>query len=340
MLAMATAAEQALGSSFTYFNFACSGATISKLIGKDSGGLIDTYPGLFNGKDLAKIVDKFPPSLLDGYTGTKELPAQIDDAKKALTVAGNDGKSRIESPDYVVLTIGGNDVLFGPLVFQSILREDCKKSWAEWFYGMFVKTQPEECLFKLAEGRIKTLDSELEKLAAKLDELAPKRVLLVGYMNPTHDENDTTCRDQDLVLGRRLLGPRSFAQHGYLVDSKEAERAYSNVVTPLNEKLRAFAEDGKRSNTWRYLEPNVIRKAGMRGWCATPSWFVNYDDSMARQHDQAGTAHPNIYGQNWLNWLVRCHMASDGLLSKQLVCRDSECQCYKPPTVTGAGLKG
>lgn len=315
-LALAVAAEQAPTTTFEYINLACSGSTITASAGEHHGGLLTPYEGTLLKADVHTIVSKFSPAMKDGNDHLDLLQPQIDQARSELTKLGDVGAK----PDYVIMTVGGNDLLFGPLVFQAILRQDCRKSWGEWFLS-WVKTMPEKCLFNvIKEERLKKLDEELLALRDRVNALRPKHVLVVGYINPTRDDTGKTCRDEE--LGDRLLGPVDKAKSGYLVDSKEAERAYLEVLKPLNDKLAAFVKSQPARQEipeWRFVDPNAIKKADMRGWCAKPSWFVNYEASQAKAHDEYGTAHPNIYGQNWLSWLIRREFAKDGLLDPALV---------------------
>jgi lysophospholipase L1-like esterase len=315
-LALAVAAEQAPTTTFEYINLACSGSTITASAGQHHGGLLVPYEGTLSKQNVRDIVSKFEPALQDGNHSLNSLEPQVDQAKIELAKLGVIGKT----PDYVIMSIGGNDILFGSLVFQAILRKDCRESWGEWLLS-WARDMPKKCLFDvIKDERFKILDKELIALRDRVNALNPKRVLLVGYINPTVDATGQTCRDED--LGDRLLGPVDKAKFGYLVDSKEAERAYLDVLKPLNEKLTNFVKAqpvGSGKPEWRYINPDSIKKAGVRGWCAKPSWFVTYQDSQTKSRDEFGTAHPNIYGQNWLSWLIRSEFAKDKILDPALV---------------------
>lgn len=129
------------------------------------------------------------------------------------------------------------------------------------------------------------------------------------------------------------------------VTRKDAEYAYRKVLKPLNAALAKIVDDMNRNELmayggtwpdgaapkWQFIEGGDTFSQ-LRGWCAKPSWFVRWTHAKHKQGmapiekvdatkpaslsatETTGTAHPNIYGHNFLNWQIRCVLEKNGLI--------------------------
>jgi lysophospholipase L1-like esterase len=343
LMAMSIAAEAERTLAIDYFNYACSGAGL--LMSEDqraaradeskadactqgNGGVLDSYSGFWCQRDMKKQASRFPPNSMDGNQQLAWLPPQIRDAKDTLAKLQSLKPGVTVRPDYLIIAIGGNDVLFGKLLFEALLKDGCEQTWTSRAANWFGIGPGDLCVKDAARKRLLKLPGELEQLESAVADLKPKVVLLVGYLDPTHDAKRETCGRNPDRIKPRLLGPGYLNQIGASVSADEAEDAYKHVLTPLNGVLKDFAESRSKSPTnWIYVDPNSTSNSATRGWCARPSWFTTYTESQVRQGDEGGTAHPNIYGQNSLSYTVRCHMAKLKTLAPENVCMDQQCNC-------------
>jgi hypothetical protein len=265
---------------------------------------------------------------MDGNQRLPWLPRQVEDAKATLARLQALNPGTVVRPDYLVISIGGNDVLFGDLILEDLLKDGCRATWTSWLAERLGRGPDKICVRDAAKARMAELPGELRQLEQAVAELRPKTVLLVGYLDPTHDADGETCGKNPDRLKERLLGPGFLNRMGGTISVAEAEDAYKSVLVPLNGVLREFAQSRPIGETrWVYIDPNSTSNAAKRGWCAPRSWFTTYSDSDVRQGDAGGTAHPNLYGHNSLSYTIRCHMAQLGTLSPLNVCKSSTCNC-------------
>jgi hypothetical protein len=351
LMAMSIAAEAERTLAIDYFNYACSGAGL--LMSEDqraaradeskadpctqgNGGVLDSYSGFWCQRDMKKQASRFPPNSMDGNQQLPWLRPQISDAKETLAKLQSLKPDVTVRPDYLIIAIGGNDVLFGKLLFEALLKDGCERTWASRAAGWMGVGPGDLCVKDAARKRLLQLPGELEQLERAVTDLNPRIVLLLGYLDPTHDAKGETCGRNPDRIKPRLLGPSYLHRIGASVTAAEAEDAYKHVLTPLNRVLQNFAESRPKSPTnWIYVDPNSTSNSAKRGWCAQPSWFTTYTESQIRQGDEGGTAHPNIYGQNSLSYTIRCHMAKLKTLAPGNVCRMPQCDCTTaaPPSV-------
>jgi hypothetical protein len=343
LMAMAIAAEAERTLSIDYFNYACSGARLLTPVDQrvhradtakadpckhGDGGVLDPYRGFLCAGGMKRQAARFAPNAMDGNQELPWLPPQIDDAKATLAQLQALNPGTVVRPDYLVISIGGNDVLFGDLIIEGLLKNGCNPTWTSRLADFFGYGSGVPCVLEAARKRMTELPGELERLEKAVAALKPRTVLLVGYLDPTHDAKGETCGKNPDKLKERLLGPGYLNRLGANILPSEAEKAYQSVLVPLNGVLRDFARSRSRDETtWVYVDPNSTSNAAKRGWCAPRSWFTTYADSEARQGDPGGTAHPNLYGQNSLSYTIRCHMAQLGALSPQNVCKGLTCNC-------------
>jgi hypothetical protein len=237
--------------SVTFVHLACSGATIAD-------GLIGPYEGI------------------DARRNAKKLPRQVNKLTKVAAV---------RPVDAVLLSIGANDVNFGPMSMFCIVVRNC----------MDRRFNPEHPLRRplfnrhskpLAEVEARALNA-LPDLYAKLDgylkrKLPPARhppVYVVEYFDPTTGPHGW-CR----ILG---------------ISPLEAEWAHEHVLAPLNHVIAEAA----RRYSWT-LVPGVAEAFRGHGYCAKGGrrWIRTFGESL-RLHGRsklkaaaAGTLHPNERG--------------------------------------------
>ncbi len=349
-LATAVAAVQSRGLtgplkySFTLASYACSGAEIRKSKvaleppGRPyySGGMLDKYEGRETLEQLKFFEKKFDITL----AATKQaqlqggLLPQVDQAKRDLCLKkSGEICTEYRHPNYIILTIGGNDVGFGPILVDLI--DACHK-----------KNNKDKCATDLIDNRFgKDLEPGLKDLATALVPLKDSntKVLIMQYPDITSakrgeqdksgSNKDTKCDDENF---ERVLGPDSLKSMGYGVDiplsflgksvsASEATWAYYSVLDRLNSVLTNFVNDHKNDG-WELLG-GIEKVSKGKGWCAKPSWFVTFEDSKAKQGVlpekgrlnpafTTGVAHPNVFGHNYVAWRFRCRLEKDGILPK------------------------
>lgn len=291
---------------FTSMNFACSGAAIQT-------GLLNPYAGREEVWQLETLSSYFPDA---GSTNEKfQLPSQIDQLKSNLCGGAEFPCPGYRPPDYLIISIGGNDIGFGNIIRDFVTHCESVES---------------ECAINNAEAGIQKLVPHFDALAEAVAGLGVRRkIFLVEYPDLTHNETGAPCDDFNM---RKALGPTSLGQLDYWIDlplinigvsREESEKAYKIVLRPLNKLLLKVAS----KHNWTGVS-GAEHQSGFKGWCAQPSWFVRWIDSKNKQgmlpdpEDRqelsdkltTGIAHPNIFGHNWLNWQIRCQLEKDGVL--------------------------
>lgn len=328
--------------SFTYLNFACSGATIKRsAVGAadlNSGGLLDPYEGTESQPSLRNLEALTKVSVRSSERA-KELISQLDAVERHLCP---EGEPCTRQPDYVIFSIGVNDIGFAGLVNELI--KWCP--WRDWVVG--------KCARHRIKPRLGELAANLAALADRIERLKVKRhVLVLAYPDLTHNEKFKSCDDfvMENTLGPKyasdadieMLGKTPMSSLWVGVTRKDAEYAYRRVLKPLNgalsdivrtmnlKQLAAFGGEwpiGGPPPLWQFVEGGDTFSQ-LRGWCARPSWFVRWIQAKHKQgmatndypaepaHSNTvttGTAHPNVYGHNFLNWQIRCTFEKNGLI--------------------------
>lgn len=253
-------------SSVTFVHLACSGASINQ-------GLLAHYRGINDPGGVA-------------------LPAQV--AKMDELV----GKRK---PDAVIVSIGINDLGFGPLVAFCIEQNGC------FARKGFDRAAPKKDLDEVIGDRIAALPGRYTAVAARLDKLGipPKNVYLTEYPDSTRNSNGKFC---DPLLN--VVGHGSFSQ-------TEADWAYDAVLVPLN---AAVATAAKRHG-WS-LVAGAQQLFRRHGYCSADSWIVPLTTSLLRQGlfwkglgaAKAGTLHADAAGHQIQARLVVAALKRTGLL--------------------------
>ncbi len=232
--------------SVTFIHLACSGAEVRK-------GLLGPYAGIE------------PPT-----SGTKQ-PPQVRVLNEL---------ARRRQVDAVLVSVGANDVYFGPIVRFCAAVPLASNCFEERFKppGMSAALPAREAIAQA----LRDLPGRYEDLADTLSErIPPGRVHIVQYFDPTRDEHGRTCR--------RILGS---------VTAHELELARSLVLEPLNRAVsKAGADHG-----WNVVGGVAERFeqhgycAGRRAWVTTAGRSIGALGGPRPQARLFGTLHPNEAG--------------------------------------------
>ena len=222
---------RAEGYDVEFDSFACSGATI--------------YFGLIGPYDGAEP-PKGPHTFL--FPQVEELAA-LDSLRPV---------------DALTISIGGNDILFGPIVAACSAPIDCRL----------------EPLKELVRERLANLPGRLDRLAVSLQGIVePAGIFIVAYPNPATDSDGSYCDGEP--SGDPLAG----------IDEAEARWAGEWVLPRLN---RALCKAAKRHG-WTYVRGTAFEG---HGWCARDSWINTFRESARQQASYRGTVHPNVAGHS------------------------------------------
>jgi len=221
------------GQTFELRSFACSGASIEK-------GVLTPFPG------------PQPPHPGD------LLPAQVDDVK---TLAQQ------RTIDALIMTIGGNDILFEYIVAACMLG-----------------TGHCDIVSPILEAKLQALGGHLTDLANALApaNIPPDHIFLVQYPDPTTGSSGDYCDHQP---GCDPLGR---------ISGCEAQWMSACIVPALNYQLCSIASQ----RGWHYVEG----MAGFHGhgWCASDNWVNTIDAALRAQGHYRGGLHPNPDGYAYI----------------------------------------
>jgi lysophospholipase L1-like esterase len=186
---------------------------------------------------------------------TDLLPAQIDDLARL---------GRTSRIDALAITVGGNDILFQHIVAACILG-----------FGQCNLIDP------IIVDRLRTLRDRLETMAYAIDALpiAPDRIFLLEYPDPTHEAASRFCDRKP--CGDLLAG----------ITRCEAQWASECVLPKLNYELCRVA----KHHRWNYVG-NIAGSFADHGWCARKRWINTIGDSLKHQGHYRGGVHPTADG--------------------------------------------
>jgi hypothetical protein len=238
--------------STTFVHLACSGAKLST-------GLLGPYKGLDN-------------SLL---SRSRPLDPQVDELEQI---------ARRRQVDAVLVSVGANDVYFGPIVKFCLQWHDC--------IGKRFKPNDKRhrrgLLPEVVKKAVAKLADEYDALALRLSGVVlPSHVLITEYFDPTRDGEGGFCER----IGTRLPGGR------LQIDKAEAEWAATRILVPVNQQIAAATRD----HGWTEVG-GVADAFKHHGYCAPESWIVQFKESFFRQIGNsffsrvAGFLHPNEKG--------------------------------------------
>jgi hypothetical protein len=236
--------------SVTYVNLACSGASIPNILQDKLGGT--PYAGI-------------EP---DGVGEPPQLDA-LD------TLMANTHRS----PDAVMLSIGANDFGFANLVQNCAQISSFWETTSECSAALYNDVL--QGTANLLGGYAGFAGSRYAQLAQgfKLAGIAPSRVLISQYPDPTHADNGSLC---STMLADTLIGT-----------IHAPDVAWGNsVVADLNQDVATAAQ----YNGWQ-LVSGMASDFGTHGYCANNRWVNTFTDSMYNQGNMDGMLHPNNAGE-------------------------------------------
>jgi lysophospholipase L1-like esterase len=243
-------------SAVTLFALGCSGATVPT-------GLLGPYAGV-------------EPSRRRG-----DLPPQLDEL---------DALQARRPVDAVLVSVGANDVHFGPIARFCISVSRCETRRFDPGAPGHQAAPGTPAADAVIAAALSELPARYDALAARLRAagIAPERVVIVEYFDPTHDEHGETCR-------AALPG----------ITQDEAAWASDAIVTPLNTQVRLAA----LRHGW-HLVSGVQDAFLAHGICARGQarWVRRIEESLGRGSGLSGPLHPNGLG----------HLATAALISPAL----------------------
>ena len=238
-------------SSTTFVHLACSGAEIGI-------GLLRPYRGI------------------DPPEEATPLPPQVKELERIAAA---------RPVDAVLVSVGANDVSFGPMVSFCIRNWNCLR---KPFDPSDPKNQQAPALEKVVETALGELEGKYAELADRLAGVVePQRTLIVDYFDPTRDENGKFCR----------IGFPDFIFGSGQIDPTEAEFAATKLLAPLNQEV------ARAASTAGWTEVTGIAEASRtHGYCAEEPWVRHFSKSFFSQRGNhffsrlAGALHPNEDG--------------------------------------------
>jgi lysophospholipase L1-like esterase len=205
-----------------------------------------------------------------------------------------------QPPTAVLVSVGANDVNFSGLTKLCLLRHILR-------LGCFAGTGLGK---RLAE--LPGLYGELADALAATKRVAPSRVFLTEYFDPTHGENGAPCGQLETVGRLKILGRR------------DVEAAYDNLLQPLNSEIAAAV----KLRGWREITgvADVFRTHGV---CSRETWITSLKASLLNEGDSfLGTLHPSRKGHAAIAALIEPAIARAG--------RESSCPAQAAGTTVQA----
>lgn len=341
---------------FTLLSYACSGAELgkSKVVASPegrpawSGGILDAYEGRETLEQLRYLSKLHNTDLAAVGQGDHIIP-QIEQAERDLCEDTSEIPCKsFRKPEFIVISIGGNDAGFGPVLLQLL-------SWCKAKERVDGK---EACASDMINERIaKDYKPGMAALAKRLQRLIGDDtvVLLTQYPDITSAKRapgETVERKCDDYNFAKVMGPERFEGIGldYPIIGKwrvqeflgltasDARMAYDKILGPINRFQEQFVE--RYPKKWMVLG-GIEAMSKQRGWCSQPGWFINFDESKARQYVlpegqeldpklTTGIAHPNFFGHDFMAWRLRCHLAEAEIIPRALVFSEGKGSCEAP----------
>lgn len=296
--------------SVTLIHVACSGAETTE-------GVLQPYEGAISREQASALWrERTAPGEWKRYGTVKpEMPPQIEQVERLLKTHTADGLPR--RPELLLMSIGVNDM--GMVDLLETLAKPCSAGCLDRLRKMRT-TNSADCSNR-SDRRRRSFDclaKLLSEARAAIDtRLAPQKTYLMEYINPLRDETGKICGDSasHRQLLRGMLGSFGSLMNwaGILhLSATEIRYADEEFNRPLKDKLKSTAA----RLPWRYIEAQG--KENMRGFCARPSWYHRYEESLVRQHlnpkswkDSVGTLHPNAFGQYFVAVRVLSRLRRD-----------------------------
>lgn len=290
----------------TFISYACSGAeTFEGLLVRQS-----TPPGYRDGPRFARL--KYPQVevLVANLCAPRVGPSAAADRRREYVNLGKrvsdqtwrcaDGT--IARPiDALLVTDGGNDIGFGPVIQDSLLPTVDEVPGLGKTVLEQIRKRGTRSAEVSNEQISRYLPDHFTQLRKRLSQvLAPNTPVLQSiYPNPLFDENGKICAG--LQTSNRLAAISGFWPDRHVdpelrwkmnITEKEATDAQTLVVNPLNEAVRKNVDAGAPDG-WRLVDAFELA-FGRRGWCSSsplePSATLpNWDPEQGRWTDWSPT---------------------------------------------------
>jgi hypothetical protein len=285
--------------SVTFISRACSGALIAELTTAESSGAtgeedLDVAGSKFIRPQLTSLLEDLCP--IKATSGRCDLP--------------------IRQPDFVLLSIGGNDAQFATIIKDAILGNVND--------GINLKA----AYRKYAVAGVKRLRNDMPQLARRLASAFPQsKIISTNYPDPLHRKPSAFC-GVDRADGIDYLRLKSRGFIGFLASligkretNQEIAAIYDDFIVrltgssmPKDEDYRGLLQIGQdlsAQHAYRWF--SVPMRKGLvnhsqvsgyqpHGFClpgedVAARWFLTVDDSEADIGGISGSIHPNIFGQ-------------------------------------------
>jgi hypothetical protein len=254
-----------------------------------------------------------PEHWTDG-TAVGAVPPQLDELKRLLQdgatrKSAHAGPTGVRPIDYLLLSIGGNDIGFSEIVVQCALPAgiDC------YLYPF---------LTNRVFGGLRTLrDESYPELKRRItNELDVREVLQAEYADPTSENlYGAPCK---MVFHRAIdpPGPLAHAATAAVfgvpfdfgdidgeINRDEARWISTRLLPELNAAIESNRDPGTEPGHVRWTPVQGIAAEYRRahGYCAMHNYIATYSESLGLLGDERGTMHPNRAGQE----VVARHLA-------------------------------
>lgn len=211
-------------------------------------------------------------------------------------------KSR--SVDALMVTDGGNDIGFGPVIQDAMLPSasevsDAGKGPLKQLRALVEARSPERAYTDIRDY----LPKHYDQLRTRLGEILPANtpVLQSVYPNPLHNADGALCEGD--VAARRLAAMNGFWPDRNVepqdrwrmhISLQEAKAANDKVVAPLNAAIGEHIRKGASSG-WRMVD-EFSETFNRRGWCgsaageppgALPNWSPELGQWVVENYENA-----------------------------------------------------
>ena len=274
----------------TFVTFACSGAeTFRGLLAEQAQppgyGEMPGFGRLNYPQAEVLVANLCPPAI---GAASREGP-RLSYERRRLTPAGSGtelieyrrvrswvcaGNSQPRKIDALLVSIGGNDVGFGPVIQDALLPRDAEDSRIGARVLRLIRRGAVSP--PIAESRIgEELPDNYRHLRQRLDQLLADGtpILQSAYPNPLYDEAGQLCGSGDAAAlaafegvwpDRNVDPARRWRME---IDQTESLDVQNRLVTPLDEAVRQHVNAGAAQG-WRLVDG--FQSAFLqRGWCAT-----------------------------------------------------------------------
>jgi hypothetical protein len=189
--------------------------------------------------------------------GTAIAPPQLDEVRQ---IVG--GRRPI---DVLLVSVGGNDVGFADVI-EACARSSCER--------MVRREVP---------GRLRALGTDYRELVSAIAALGPRRTYITEYPDFLRWSDGSFCGKRTLVGGGH---PYPGALFG--ISRDESIALHDVGLVGLKRTMDGVAG-------WQVIA-GIASRTRDHGLCAPGSWFNSVEQSLRRQGNINGTAHPNALG--------------------------------------------